>query len=88
MEGGAFEVISRATESVYPGTVVLPYLMPATTDVRHYVDLAGDHYRFHGSLVSIAQASQVHGTDEQLGVDSFERTVDVAVALLEAAGQP
>jgi carboxypeptidase PM20D1 len=88
MEAGGFEVISRATQSVYGDAVMLPYLLPATTDVRHYVDLADNHYRFHGALISIAQASQVHGTNEQLAVDSFEKTVDVAAALLEAAGQP
>ncbi|MCZ6831844.1 MAG: M20/M25/M40 family metallo-hydrolase [Gammaproteobacteria bacterium] len=88
MEGGGFEVISRATRSVYRDVVMLPYMMPATTDVRHYVDLADNHYRFHGALISMGQAEQVHGTNEQLAVESFEQTVAVAVAILEAAGQP
>ena len=88
MSGGGFEVISRAIRSVYGDAVILPYMVPATTDVRHYVDLADNHYRFHGSLINVAQAAQVHGSNEQLGVESFERTVDIAAAMVAAAGQP
>jgi carboxypeptidase PM20D1 len=85
MSGGGFDIVSEAARSVYSEAVVLPYMLPATTDVRHYVDLADNHYRFHGALIELAQASQVHGTNEQLSVESFERTVDIAEEILKSA---
>ena len=88
IDGAGFVKVSRAVEAVYPGTLVLPYMLPATTDVRHYLDLADNHYRFHGALIGMEQGAQIHGTDEQLAVASFERTVDIAVQMVQTGTQP
>ncbi|HSG91698.1 MAG TPA: M20/M25/M40 family metallo-hydrolase [Pseudomonadales bacterium] len=82
MEGGGFRVIAEAVGRSYPDAVILPGLLNGATDIRHYVDLADNHYRFHGAAMSIADTSGIHGTDEKLGVDSFERTVDIAVEMI------
>ena len=87
MEGGGFEVIGEAARSVYPSAVVIPMMMSATTDVRHYIERADNHYRFHGAIINVAQTVGIHGTDEKIAVDSFENAVEVAVKMLEKAGQ-
>ncbi len=86
MSGGGFDMIGASITAVYPDIVQLPFMLPATTDVRHYLDMADNHYRFHGSTVSSKQASGAHGTNEQLGVESFERAVDIAVEMLSRTG--
>jgi len=88
IEGVGYDLISKAALENYDKAAVMPYLLPATTDTRHYVDLADNHYRFHGMLVSMAQTSQIHGTNEQISVDSFETAVDIAQSMLEMASQP
>ncbi len=88
MAGGGYDIIEAAATAIYPDVVALPFMLPASTDIRHYLDLADNHYRFHGNLISVTQASGPHGTDEQLGVESFERAVDVAVEMLRATGSP
>ncbi|MCX2982630.1 M20/M25/M40 family metallo-hydrolase [Halieaceae bacterium IMCC14734] len=88
IDGPGFVQVSRAVEAVYPNTLVLPYMLPATTDVRHYLDLADNHYRFHGALIGMEQGAQIHGTDEQLSVASFEKTVDIAVQMIQMGTQP
>jgi len=87
MDGGGFEVIGRAARSVYSDAAVIPFMMSATTDVRHYIERADNHYRFHGAIINVAQTVGIHGTDEKIAVDSFEKAVTVAQAMLEEAGR-
>jgi carboxypeptidase PM20D1 len=57
---------------------VVPSLLVATTDTRHYIDLADDQYRFHGMIVESGQTGSVHGTNEYIGVESYRRVIDIA----------
>ena len=76
--GGGFAVISEAISAVYPEAVIVPSLLVATTDTRHYIDLTDNQYRFQGMLVSLSQASSVHGTNEYIDIQSYENAVEVA----------
>jgi carboxypeptidase PM20D1 len=76
--GGGFAVIAEAVNAVYPEAVVVPSLLVATTDTRHYIDLADNQYRFHGMMIDLSQASSVHGTNEYVGVESYEKSIEVA----------
>jgi carboxypeptidase PM20D1 len=87
MNGGGYAVISKAVKTVYPEAVVVPSLLSGATDVRHYVDLADNHYRFHGVATQMADMSGVHGTDEKVGVESFENAIDIAVEMIRLGSQ-
>lgn len=80
--GSGFAVISAAVEAVYPDAVVVPSLLTATTDTRHYVDLADNQYRFHGIEVAMEQATSIHGTDEYVGVQSYLKSIEIARQIL------
>ena len=82
INGPGFTTISEAVHAVYPEAVVVPALLNGATDTRHYIDLADDHYRFHGVLVSLKDSTGIHGTDEKVSVESFARTVEVAAEML------
>ena len=77
-EAEGFRVIAAAVESVYPEVVVTPSLLFATTDTRHYLGLADNQYRFHGVMMASSQAKSIHGTDEYVDVDSYEKSIEVA----------
>lgn len=81
-QGEGFVAIAAAITEVYPEAVVVPSLLGATTDTRHYIDLADDQYRFHGMLVPISDAGSVHGTNEKISVESFENAVRIAELLI------
>lgn len=83
--GEGFRAISQAVQAVYPDAVVVPSLLNASTDTRHYIDVADNHYRFHGVSVPQKDASGIHGTDEKVAVESFERAVDIAVEMLRGS---
>jgi carboxypeptidase PM20D1 len=58
-------------------------LLAATTDTRHYIDLVDNQYRFHGIMIASSQAKSIHGTDEYIGVDSYEKSIAVARQMME-----
>ncbi|MAT91343.1 MAG: hypothetical protein CME59_01950 [Halioglobus sp.] len=81
-EAEGFAVIAAAATAVYPDVVVVPSLLTATTDTRHYIDLAQNQYRFHGMRISASQASSVHGTGEYIDIDSYLGSIEVARHML------
>lgn len=82
-KGSGFAVIAAAVTAVYPQAVVVPSLLVATTDTRHYIDLADNQYRFQGMLIATSQAKSVHGTNEYIDVPSYESSIEVARQMMQ-----
>jgi carboxypeptidase PM20D1 len=80
--GSGFDTIRAAVAEVYPEALVVPTLLVATTDTRHYIDVADDIYRFHGAMIPMSDTSGIHGTNERIGVESFQRTVEIATHMI------
>ncbi|MGB1139840.1 MAG: M20/M25/M40 family metallo-hydrolase, partial [Halioglobus sp.] len=81
-EGPGFAVIAEAVGEYYPGAVVAPSLLMATTDTRHYIDITGNQYRFHGNSMSMAQGASIHGTNEFIDIDGYLKSIEVARHML------
>ncbi len=81
--GGGYKVIAEAVASVYPDAVVVPSLLVATTDTRHYIDVSDNQYRFQGMMIESSQAGSIHGTNEYLGVHSYENSIEVARQMMQ-----
>lgn len=81
--GPGFAVIEQAVGRSYPDAVVAPSLLMATTDTRHYIDLAENQYRFRGMMIASDQAQSVHGTNEFVTVDSYAKSIAVARDMLQ-----
>ncbi|MEZ5569778.1 MAG: M20/M25/M40 family metallo-hydrolase [Halioglobus sp.] len=82
VDGPGFRAIAEAVAEVYPDALIVPSLLTATTDTRHYVALADDQYRFHGMLIDASQADTVHGTGEYIATQSYLDSIAVARAML------
>jgi carboxypeptidase PM20D1 len=85
--GGGFTVISDAIAAVYPEAVIVPSLLVATTDTRHYIDLTDDQYRFQGIRVASSQAASVHGTNEYIAIESYENAIEIARQMIMLAAR-
>lgn len=85
--GGGYGVIQAAVESVYPDAVVVPSMLMAVTDTRHYIGLADNLYRFHGVEMTMKQVTSIHGTDEYVEVESYEKSIEIARKMIESAAQ-
>jgi carboxypeptidase PM20D1 len=85
--GSGYGVIQAAIERVYPDAVVVPSMLMAVTDTRHYIDLVDNQYRFHGVRMATSQATSIHGTDEYVDVDSYEKSIEIARLMIELGAQ-
>lgn len=77
--------IHEGINKVYPGTISMPGMIPATTDARYYIALSDSVYRFHGVKSSPAEFSSIHGNDERIGVESFAKAVRVAEEIIKSS---
>ena len=86
--GTGFVKIERALKSVVPDALVVPGLLPATTDSVHYEAMVGDVYHFQPHLVVNEDIRSIHGTNERVRVDSMVQSVNIAKALIKEAALP
>lgn len=85
-DGPGYQMLAKAIGATYRDAVIVPGLLQATTDTRHYVSLARDQYRFHGNIIEPQQTSSIHGTNEFISAESFTNMVAVTKQLLRDAG--
>jgi carboxypeptidase PM20D1 len=78
-----WDKILGAAAAVFPGVPVLPFLMTATTDSRHYRELAGPVYRFNPQVLSPGELSRIHGHDERISLANLENCRRFYLALLD-----
>ena len=83
MDGPAFDMLSGTIRSVYPGTIVVPYLVVGGTDARHYRDLSENVYRFSPFGLDAEDRARLHGTNERIAVDSYVEAVHFYRALIQ-----
>ncbi|MDR3147868.1 MAG: M20/M25/M40 family metallo-hydrolase [Treponema sp.] len=69
--GPGWEEMAQAAAAVFPGAVPIPFIMTASTDSRHYQNLAGGIFRFSPMKLSPADMSSVHGHDERISLENF-----------------
>ncbi|GAB3578751.1 M20/M25/M40 family metallo-hydrolase [Calidifontibacter terrae] len=81
--GEAFALIQQACARELPEAVVVPYVVMATTDARHFQQRWRDVYRFTPFRMSPEQRGSLHNVDERLEIDSFATGVRWYRALLE-----
>lgn len=78
-----FGVIERAVREIYRDVVVIPGLMIAGSDSRHYGKVANDAYRFNPMMVSQEDLIGFHGTSEKISVGNLAQGVRTYVRILE-----
>lgn len=73
--GPGWQEMAEALEAACPGTPALPFLMVATTDSRHYQEIAGGIFRFSPHKLSPGELARIHGHDERISVENFNRGI-------------
>ncbi|ACY18755.1 M20/M25/M40 family metallo-hydrolase [Haliangium ochraceum] len=83
MDGAAYQLLARTIREVYPGTVVAPGLVIATTDAGHYAHLVEASYRFLPLALDTERIATIHGADERISVDEFSQMISFFVRMFE-----
>lgn len=73
-----YQQLSQVIDQVSPeqGLVVVPNLMVAGTDSKHFISLAENIYRFNGIKINPDSFSGFHGTNEYLSAKEYQRAIN------------
>jgi carboxypeptidase PM20D1 len=77
--------LSAALAAAFPEAAVLPFLVTATSDSRHYAHLADAVYRFSPMRLGPAELAGIHGHDERISLDNLAAGIDFYAALIAAS---
>ena len=76
--------IQAAVEAAWPGTPLLPFIMVAATDSRHYQNSANAIFRFSPHKLDARELGGVHGHDERISIENLQRGLAFYSALLRS----
>ena len=83
LTGSGWKEIKNALAKTFPDIPVLPFLMLATTDSRHYKDLTSGIFRFNPLLLDQKELSLIHGHDERISLENLELCLKFYIFLME-----
>ncbi|ROS29388.1 carboxypeptidase PM20D1 [Rathayibacter sp. PhB127] len=81
-DGGPYDVLRRVVQEVFPEAIVAPYVQTGGSDARHFHAISDGVYRFIPFEISPQQQLGIHGADESVEVDQFERAIAFYARLL------
>ena len=65
--------IQGAMEEAWPGIPLLPFIMVATTDSRHYQQMTDNIFRFSPYKLDPKELGGIHGHDERISAENLNR---------------
>lgn len=69
--GSGWDLLAGTIREVWPDVSVLPYLVTATTDSRHYAALSDAVYRFLPFIITRRDLAGIHGVDERVSMENI-----------------
>lgn len=88
MDAPGYQKIKNAIEETIPGVLVVPALLMATTDTRHYEEIVDNAYRFQPFFVELENTRGIHGTNEKVNADSFLLSIKLKEAVIKSITTP
>jgi carboxypeptidase PM20D1 len=82
-DADGFKLVRLAISQVAPETIVAPFLTIAATDTRHYAKLTKHIYRFVPIAFRPEDANRIHGVDERISTQDYERCIRFYVQLIK-----
>lgn len=77
-----FTYLQRSINSVFPDALVSPYLVLGATDGRYYYALTDRVYRFMPILMHPQDIPRLHGINERISVEDYQKAVKFYYSLL------
>ena len=82
VDADGFKILHRTVSQVAPRAIVAPFLTIAATDTRHYAELTKNIYRFVPIAFRPEDTQRIHGVDERISIEDYERCVRFYVQLI------
>jgi carboxypeptidase PM20D1 len=84
-ESPGYEIISSSLSKVYGEVVVVPGIMIAASDTRHYSKVADNSFRFNPFSIAPEDMTGFHGTNESIAIDSFVAGIKTYVEIIASS---
>ena len=81
-----YGLITRTIREKFGNITVVPTLLVATTDTRHYAKIAENSYRFSPVFADMEDLSRIHGTGERISLENLGHAVLYYETLIQQAG--
>jgi len=82
-----FANIALASREIYGEVVITPGLMIAGSDSRHYGKIADNAFRYNPFIVTPADLTGFHGTNERISIDNLAQGVRTYVQIIRHGGE-
>ncbi len=82
-ESRGYRVIEKSVQEIFGDVVVVPGLMIAGSDSRHYGKVADDAYRFNPFPLSNDEFASFHGTNEKIKIKAFTEGIKAYIRIIE-----
>jgi len=86
-----FDLVQRTIREVADGVVVAPFLVPGTTDSRHYASIAEHVYRFAPFRLTEDDKHRIHGINERISLSDYRTMIAYYMRIVrnaDALGAP
>ncbi|GHU84835.1 peptidase M20 [Spirochaetia bacterium] len=83
LSGPGWADMAAALNEAVPDVPILPFIMVAATDSRHFKDIAGGIFRFNPFILNSKEIALIHGHDERVSIENLNRGVRFYTALLK-----
>ena len=78
-----FHTIHKTIKEVFGDIIVSPGMILATTDSRHYQNIAKNIYRFMPIQLSSNDLSMIHGANEKISIESYIKMIEFYIHLIQ-----
>ncbi|MGE0597137.1 MAG: M20/M25/M40 family metallo-hydrolase [Hyphomonadaceae bacterium] len=83
-DSSSYALIAALSRALLPDAAAAPGLVLAGTDARHYGDVAENVYRFQPILLTAEDLEGLHGVNERISLENYERLIRFYAGLMEA----
>jgi carboxypeptidase PM20D1 len=82
----SYLILKHTIRKVFDGIAVAPYLVMGATDARYYARISDASYRFSPFKLTAEDLGRMHGIDERLSLESYEKMIVFFHELIQAWG--
>jgi carboxypeptidase PM20D1 len=70
-----YKIIKKTISEIYPETLISPYLVLGATDSRHFNNISENIYRFSAIKLNKENIKSIHGLNERISAEEFEKSI-------------
>jgi carboxypeptidase PM20D1 len=78
-----FKNIFTVIRQLFPGTVVAPTMILASSDSRYYSEISKNIYRFAPIIINSEDIARIHGVNERIRIEDFKRGIGFYYQLIK-----